>query len=367
MSPCEVARTLSVVDLLRLLTEKLGLECSEIRGVPPAVSADSLESEIANLEARANEVLRIIPSLRNLLQPVSRLPPEILSRIARDVPGPSAQDARSMIPLTHVCRYWRNSIASAPENWTLISSQNKRLTALSLARARTAPLKITLDMAQVKTQPWFPRLIAPSIQHATTLEFSGLTTPEELINTLPNFPQAMPTLRSLSLSLWGSSTFWDPEIDPFKSFPSTIQSLLLHHIPLFPSFLDITTLTKLTLHNFDFDHPLDVLLNMLERNPLLTSVEIMLILGNPTYRVSHRRTPIKNKLDHLSLTCYDAGTCRMLLSNIPLQKGAHLEIGNRDSSAGSNSILSCASATHLANLPSPTHMRYCQRDRKSVV
>ena len=174
----------------------------------------------------------------------------------------------------------------------------------------------------------------------------------------------MPNLRSLDLSLWGAAPFWDSSIDPFKSFPSNMKSLFLYHIPLYPSILDLRTLTELTFHNFDFDHPLDTLLTMLEENPLLKRVDIMIILGSPTSRISHRRATIRNQLQHLLLTCYNAETTRVLISNIPLQKGANLEIINRDSGAGMNKILSSISATHFANLPSPTHMHSCERDIK---
>ncbi|KAF9784589.1 hypothetical protein BJ322DRAFT_1065152 [Thelephora terrestris] len=364
MSPREVAHSLSVIDLLRVLNEKLGLECSKVQGIASAVSVASMETEIESLESRAHDVLRFIPSLRNLLQPVNRLPPEILSRIARDVPDQSAKDARSVIPLTHVCRYWRNSIASASEIWTSISSWNKHFTLLSLERAREAPLRISIDLAQVKTRPWFSELIAPRIQNTAALEFSGLTTPETITKTLPNFPRSMPNLRSLDLSLWGAAPFWDSSVDPFKSFPSNLNSLFLYHIPLYPSVLNVRTLTELTFHNFDFDHPLDTLLTMLEENHSLRRVDIMIIIGNPNFLISHRRTPIRNQLQHLSLTCYNAETTRVLISNIPLQRGASLEINNRDSSAGMTKILSSISATHLANLPSPTHMHSCERDVK---
>ena len=45
----ETARDLSIADLLRMLNEKLGLECTRVQGtrLPPAVSATSLEREVS--------------------------------------------------------------------------------------------------------------------------------------------------------------------------------------------------------------------------------------------------------------------------------------------------------------------------------
>ena len=48
----------------------------------------------------------------------------------------------------------------------------------------------------------------------------------------------------------------------------------------------------------------------------------------------------------------------VLISNIALQKGAHLEIYLHDKSAGSDHLLSIISMTHLSNLLSPTLMEY---------
>jgi hypothetical protein len=44
--PLGAALNLSVLDILRVLTEKLGLECTRIR-VSPALSAALLESEVS--------------------------------------------------------------------------------------------------------------------------------------------------------------------------------------------------------------------------------------------------------------------------------------------------------------------------------
>ena len=47
----EAARNLSIPDLLRVLNEKLGLECARLREtpLPPVVSAASLESEVSRI------------------------------------------------------------------------------------------------------------------------------------------------------------------------------------------------------------------------------------------------------------------------------------------------------------------------------
>ena len=66
------------------------------------------------------------------------------------VPGHSDKDARKIVPLIHVCVYWRESIITAPENRSMISSDSESLAALSLEQSKAFPLGITLDMAEAQ-------------------------------------------------------------------------------------------------------------------------------------------------------------------------------------------------------------------------
>jgi hypothetical protein len=49
MSPLESASGLSILDLIRVLNEKLGLACTKLRetSFPPSLSSTSLESEVS--------------------------------------------------------------------------------------------------------------------------------------------------------------------------------------------------------------------------------------------------------------------------------------------------------------------------------
>ena len=138
---------------------------------------------------------------------MNKLPSEIISHITRClldediVEEEDTVDARPIILLTHVCRYWRESIISTPEHWTWISNRSRSLTILSLQRAKAAPLRISLDMDQIKESPWFSDLIAPHIQNTETLYIDSISTTKELSQMFPNFPWSMPNLRLLSFSL----------------------------------------------------------------------------------------------------------------------------------------------------------------------
>ena len=211
-------------------------------------------------------------------------------------------------------------------------------------------------MDEVEEQSGFSDILAPYIQNITTVEFSALVALEDLMQTLPNFPRSTPNLQSLELSWSGEEG--DP-IDPFQPFPSTLRRLALFHIPLYSTFLNLRTLTDFTLCNFAFPHPLDSLLAMLEENRCLERVELCVAFTNPNLHTPQRRAPISNRLRHLSVSFFKVEDGRPLISSIPIQRGANLELNSRGSTGGFNDTLSSIPATHFANLQSPTHMNIC--------
>ena len=292
-----------------------------------------------------------------MLQPVNRLPPEILSRVARHVLGQYDHDARPIFPLTCVCRYWRESIVSTPENWTLISDSHEDVTALSLDRAKAAPLVIWLYARWMRQESLIPEIITPHFQNAVTFAIHSIPTFGKFAKAFPSFPRSMPNLRSLKLEM-DDEEEWDLSIDPFESLSCTLRYLELTKIPLYPSFLRLRALTKLTLSNHRFSLHLNTLLDFLEANVSLENVELSIGFAKPSLRNSRRRAAIRNRLLYLSITFNDAMDARALITKIPLRKGAHLDIFSIGDGTGLKDILSDISTTHFPNLPSPTFMEY---------
>ena len=294
-----------------------------------------------------------------MLQPVNKLPPEIFSCITRCLlHGDYALDARSIIPLTHVCRYWRESITSVPANWTLISNSNKELTALSLERAKAAPLEVCFNTDRGDLGFFHPP--APYAQNIYTLRVAGSAAViEKLREAIPGFPQSTPNLRSMSLILTlGPDVGSDRSIDPFEPLPSTLRRLALYDIPLYPSLLRLGSLTELTYYGDEFDLHLDTLLNFLEENRSLGCVTLTIRFREASLRSSRRRTPIESRLRFLSIRCRDGVDGQALISNIALRRGADLEITLTSADGRLDDILSGVSTTHLLNLRSPTFMEY---------
>ena len=261
-----------------------------------------------------------------MLQLVNRLPSEILSRVARYVLDWNDRDARPIFPLTHVCRYWRESIVSAPENWTLVSSScSEDVTALSPERAKAAPLVICLYMHRVMQDSRIPDIIIPHFQNVVTFDVPNIPTFREFTKRFPSFPRSMPNLRSLTPGV-DNEKDWDLSIDPFESHSHTLRYLELADIHLYPSFLRLRVLTKLILSNYQFSLLLDTLLDFLEANVSLESANLCIGFVKPSLRNSRRRGAIRNRLLYLSIAFRDAMDARALITKIPLRKGAHLNI-----------------------------------------
>ena len=285
---------------------------------------------------------------------MNRLPPEIISFIAQWVlridwirPGP-------IIPLTHVCKYWRNSIISAPENWTRISNCRTKLAELSLERAKAAPLEVSITFGFGNRS--FD-LLLPHAHKVVSLECDGLTAMEELAQALPNFPKSMPKLQSLSLS---SHTYNDRGrvIDPFDfSTHTTLRKLSLYDFPLLPSFLGLRALTEFNLLATGRSLHVDTLLRFLEENQSLEHASLNVNFEDASLSRPRRQIPIKSTLQYLLVFCGDEGVAKLLISNIALRKGATLELTHARCGAFER-ILSGVSTTHLPGLSSPISMEY---------
>ena len=206
----------------------------------------------------------------------------------------------------------------------------------------------------------FPKLINLYIQNIETFRFSGIEELEEITQTLPDFPQSLPNLRSLTLYMREYVNRKSHSVDPFESLAPGLRRLNLTRVPLYPSFLRLRALTELNLFGHQLDLPLDTLLDFLEENRSLESATLDIGFTKPALRISRRRDAIVNQLLHLSISAATAPTdAKALISKIALQRGAHLEIVC--SSYGRNPLkdfLSGIPTTHLLNLPSPTFMKY---------
>ena len=95
-------------------------------------------------------------NLLNEGSPVHWLPPEILTRILYlAVDHGSEEHVEQVIPLTHVCRYWRMLLLSYPRMWSTLCMKpgNPRVISEWLARSQNIPLTVIAEFIDAYEHP----------------------------------------------------------------------------------------------------------------------------------------------------------------------------------------------------------------------
>lgn len=295
---------------------------------------------------------------------MDRLSQDILCRIARCALNKTTKDTKSILPLTQVCRHWRESIVSTPDIWALISSGNNSLAALSLERSRTALLKIYLNLRVENRE--FIDLLLPRILDIGSLRIQGFSSPEELVMLLPDFPLSTPNLRSLTLrGKHVPNAERDRSTDPFEPFGDTLRHLSIHHFHFCPSLLRLTSLTEFEILDYRLNTPIDTLLNFLKENRALETAILGVGFAKHSLRRSKLKAPIDNQLRHISIRCAYSVDGKALISGIALQSGAHLHVLHTGADQKLSGVLSGISPKHFTNMSSSTFAE-CQSDCRSL-
>jgi len=97
-----------------------------------------------------------VANLLNESTPTHRLPQEILTRILYlAVNHGSEEHAKEIIPLTHVCRYWRTLLLSHPRMWSTLCVKPGNPSVISewLARSQNVPLIVIAEFTDVYEHP----------------------------------------------------------------------------------------------------------------------------------------------------------------------------------------------------------------------
>jgi hypothetical protein len=140
----------------------------------------------------------------------------------------------------------------------------------------------------------------------------------------------MPNLRSLSLFANKFDPFRDWSNDLNRLMAASLTDMHLRNTPLYPSFRRLDTLTTLKIFHDNFNLHVDTLLDFLEGNRSLGSVELDIQFTRPSLRNSERRVPFGNQLQSLSVSSWLAVDINALVSKIAVQKGASLTVSPHD-------------------------------------
>lgn len=298
------------------------------------------------------------PFLWNISQPINALPQEVISKIAQCLLGDDDAGVQPIIPLTHVCKYWRECIVLTAANWTRITSWGGELTALCMERSNEFPLKIWFNKRRYRHP--FLGLIQPHMWRIVSLNIT-INRFWDFLKYFPDFPQSTSNLHSLEISLLSPQGVHPHKVS-FGHFPPTLKHLSLHSIPFCKPFRKIRTLTKLIIHHHDFSWPLDLLLIFLEKNNMLVHLELDIHFTNlpGPYPV----IPIENQLQYLSVKSNKVEDIKDLVTAIPLRTGGDLKITSVDQDKQLEDILPDIYRVYFGALSSATYMK-CYRERNT--
>ena len=230
------------------------------------------------------DVYNLLPkfkALRNVLAPIHKLPPEILSQIPRFLPF------RDLVVATQVCRYWRTTLISCGTLWCNIDSARGPEALTCLHRSKGSPIHVRVR--KIPDDEVLARLF-PHTGRIKTLNLKSRWSVAQSVFT--RFTDPAPNLETLKVVC-------SPPTAAAGPVPST---LLTGNLPNLRSFTlqglasDLINFALPNLTYFEMSSvtssPIPIsltnLLAFLERSPLLESVHID-FHGECVHDVPHRR------------------------------------------------------------------------------
>ncbi|EAU82607.2 hypothetical protein CC1G_07889 [Coprinopsis cinerea okayama7 len=163
-----------------------------------AARRDFIDSRIAELQ----EEIRKWRSDRNELSPISRLPPEVLSRVFihhQQHRTSSHVKAFDWTKVAHVSRYWRDTALGCPELWSNITTSNSHWAQAMFERSKQAPISLSF-WAYWDTKPQLAEMIKSAFSQPHRLKDLKITGHNDFVHQrLEELSPSTPILRSLVL------------------------------------------------------------------------------------------------------------------------------------------------------------------------
>lgn len=269
------------------------------------IARHHIDIEVQKLE----DSIRSLKSRRNVLAPISRLPPEILSKIFAFCASenPSTGKPLHWIKVSHISRYWRAVALDSPSLWGNIVTTRPRWTEEMVKRSKMARLTLDADLSCVT--PRIFEAVQLVLQHITRISDLRLVASSATINRLvTGLPIDAPFLESLSLSVPRNNRFgMDEDFTlPQSLFSGDISQL--QHLELVKCNInwDSSLLTGLTVLKLS-DIPLlarpttSQLLDVLEKMPAMEILHLHEVLPSVDDETMLSRVPDRIiALPHLS-------------------------------------------------------------------
>lgn len=160
---------------------------------------------------RLEDTMRALKSRRNMLAPISHLPPEILSKIFSSCASESTDHKHPLdwIRVSHVSRHWRAVALTSPNLWGAIVFSRPKWVEEMIKRSKMASLIIKADLTWVT--PKILESVQIALRHSSRIhELALIASSTTLDKLFDNSPINLPNLHSLSLAVPRKERFGIP-------------------------------------------------------------------------------------------------------------------------------------------------------------
>ncbi len=287
----------------------------------------SVRSQVEARRAQIYDAMHHIARLHtthNSITLVNRLPPELLATIFSYVCSTSDKNA-DLICISHVCTHWRTIALDAGGLWTHIALTHPLGITTFLERSKSLPLSISLTASHSPFKPVL-NLVSSEITRVRSLKICIPHTVDPGFITR-RLKLAAPALEELSIEdfqLHRKVERTPPagiRVPIFDGMPA-LRTLSLRNVPLVFLPKGPSALTKIDLH---LKLPaLPILLDLLERSPLLESLSLHGTLHGDA--VQSQRLVTLPRLTSFSVHTFPPQGIASLLSSVALPPCASIAL-----------------------------------------
>lgn len=291
--------------------------------------------KVMELEGTILGLLQHVRVLRNHARPIGRLPPELLSMIFKLAVTPQEDDStptfKDVVPLTHVCRYWRAILLNHNGFWSDIhlKGQDPGLITRQLGRCGDAALSVNVHL-----QYWMFRRENTRLLNNLRGALKEIHLHRDQIRRLvvhiaccqafhQYFDFDFPNLEELvweDLCVQRATTHNSTPPDPGRNSLPRLRHLSVKRSLYWPmEFTSGLTNFKLEGH---ITVPSNKLVDFLQRNPLLESLELVNL--HVPYQWSFQQPIDLHRLGNLSIRNAEHGH---IFPHVALPALGNLEIG----------------------------------------